>query len=84
MQDQAKPDTLSAQQLQNLQRFYQEELKKIQHRMELRDRALDQAVKVCIACTNLAPMGLAEQMFKFLVADLQAAPAPAPDRQTPA
>lgn len=94
MQDQAKPDTLNAAQLQNLQRAYQDELKKLSHRMELRDRALDQACAVVKASfgqdgkvegrvTFSDPLALAQAMFKFLTADLPA-PAPPPDRQTPA
>ena len=97
MQDQAKPDTLSAQQLQGLQKQYVDELKKISHRMELRDRALDQACRVVTAkCENVAaspseteivvrnPVGLAQEMFDFLTADLPPAAHPSPDRQTPA
>jgi hypothetical protein len=93
MQDQAKPDTLSAQQFQNLQKQYVDELKKISHRMELRDRALDQAIKVTTASLGgpavegkviLHPMTLAQEMFEFLTADLPPAVHPSPDRQTPA
>ncbi len=88
MQDQAKPDTLNAAQLQNLQRTYQEELKKLSHRMELRDRALDQACRVVTATQHpelppLDPVDLADRMFKFLTADLPVSALP-PDRQTPA
>ena len=91
MQDQAKPDTLNAQQMQALQRHFAEELKRISHRMELRDRALDQACGVVKASFNQPPadgrvvfsdpLKLAQGMFEFLTADLQAPP-PAPDRQT--
>jgi hypothetical protein len=85
MQDQAKPDTLSGAQLQTLQRSYQDELKKISHRMELRDRALDQACGLVKTVGNASSdaIGLAEKMFAFLTADLPPA-LPAPDRQTPA
>jgi len=84
MQDQAKPDALSAQQLQNLQKAYADELKKISHRMELRDRALDQACRVVVGQpVSKETVELAVAMFEFLTADLQTPP-PSPDRQTPA
>lgn len=81
MSDQ-KPDTLSAQQLQVLQKQYQASLVELGKRMEIRDRALDQACRAC-AGINMDVVSVAKAMFEFLTADLAAAQV-APDRQTPA
>lgn len=79
----SQPAAMNAAQVQAMQKQFADDLRKIQHRMELRDRALDQACRVVTANNSTLgdPLKLANQMFAFLTADL---PASVPDRQTPA
>lgn len=72
MSDQ-KPETLSGAQLQALQKQYHDAIIALGKRMEVRDRALDQACKVCAGISNIDVMPLAQKMFDFLTADLAAA-----------
>jgi hypothetical protein len=69
----------SAQQFTALQRTFMEELRKIQGRMELRDKALDQAIKAAPLTNRQDVMKLAQEMHDFLTADL-----PPLAHQTPA
>lgn len=79
-------ETLSAQQLQTLQKQFAESIKALGQRMEVRDRALDQACRVVTAASFTQgpiegrvsfhdPLALAKGMFEFLTADLAAAQA---------
>lgn len=77
------PETLNAQQLQAMQKQYQEALVALGKRMELRDRALDQACRACQGI-NIDVVPLAQRMFDFLTADLVVAwvpPTPARSAQ---
>lgn len=71
---QTSPETLSGQQVQAMRQQFAGELQKILAKLELRQKALDQACRM--AEKPGAPgdvIDLANQMFEFLTSDVPAA-----------
>jgi hypothetical protein len=69
------PASLSGQQLQALQKGYTEAIVNLGKRMEVRDRALDQACRLATTSGFTGnTMELAQLMFDFLTADLKSPP----------